>query len=56
MTWDDAASHCQQSLHHLENMNHDILVSWRESDDEVMHNYAKEFDLSRAETDKVCFK
>ncbi|XP_062267282.1 NBAS subunit of NRZ tethering complex [Platichthys flesus] len=53
MTFDEALAHMQQSQAHLDTLSHDIILSFRDSQQEQLQSYSRLYDLSRSERSKV---
>ncbi|CAB1457348.1 unnamed protein product [Pleuronectes platessa] len=53
MTFDEALAHLQQSQAHLDTLSHDIILSFRDSQQEQLQSYSRLYDLSRSERSKV---
>lgn len=53
MTWNEVADHLQQSIQHLDLVQHDTITDLILSDDPVLQEYVTEFELSRSEPEKV---
>ena len=51
--WDTVIHHLQQSSDHLGKVDSPTLVSWLESSDLLLQQYARSFDLSRSDPTKV---
>ncbi|XP_077988543.1 NBAS subunit of NRZ tethering complex-like [Glandiceps talaboti] len=53
MTYEGAVNHLQQSQRHLDTLKNELVVSFKNSQKEKEQDYGKEYDLSRAEQDKL---
>ncbi|KAK6490067.1 neuroblastoma-amplified sequence [Huso huso] len=52
-SFEEALNHLQQSLAHLETLNHDFILSLKNSDQELLQKYSNLYDLSRSEEKSV---
>ncbi|KAJ8397644.1 hypothetical protein AAFF_G00436430 [Aldrovandia affinis] len=52
-TFDEALRHLQQSLAHLETLSHSFILSLKNSDQELLQNYSRLYDLSRSDKEKI---
>ncbi|DAA24508.1 TPA: neuroblastoma amplified sequence [Bos taurus] len=53
VTYADALNHLEQSLAHLETLNHSFIISLKNSEQEMLQKYGYLYDLSRSEKEKV---
>ncbi|KAB0380519.1 hypothetical protein FD755_008303 [Muntiacus reevesi] len=53
VTYADALNHLEQSLAHLETLNHSFIISLKNSEQETLQKYGYLYDLSRSEKEKV---
>ncbi|KAL8172891.1 UNVERIFIED_CONTAM: hypothetical protein K2H54_030672 [Gekko kuhli] len=53
LTDEDALSHLQQSLAHLETLSHSFISYLKNSDQTVLQEYGRLYDLSRSEKEKI---
>ncbi|XP_032999018.1 neuroblastoma-amplified sequence isoform X1 [Lacerta agilis] len=53
VTYEDALSHLQQSLAHLETLSHSFISSLKNSDQDILREYGHQYDLSRSEKEKI---
>ncbi|KAJ7341051.1 hypothetical protein JRQ81_004732 [Phrynocephalus forsythii] len=53
VTYEDALSHLQQSLAHLETLSHSFISSLKNSDQTLLQEYGHLYDLSRSEKKKI---
>uniref|UniRef100_A0A670I1X9 NBAS subunit of NRZ tethering complex n=1 Tax=Podarcis muralis TaxID=64176 RepID=A0A670I1X9_PODMU len=53
ITYEDALSHLQQSLAHLETLSHSFISSLKNSDQDILREYGHQYDLSRSEKEKI---
>uniref|UniRef100_A0A4W3IP51 NBAS subunit of NRZ tethering complex n=1 Tax=Callorhinchus milii TaxID=7868 RepID=A0A4W3IP51_CALMI len=53
ISYKEALDHLQQSLAHLETLNHSFVVSLKASDQDQFSNYYRLYDLSRSERSKL---
>ncbi|KAJ1077714.1 hypothetical protein K5549_011041 [Capra hircus] len=54
VTYADALNHLEQSLAHLETLDHSFIISLKNSEQETLQKYGYLYDLSRSEKEKVC--
>ncbi|MGH0150882.1 UNVERIFIED_CONTAM: hypothetical protein FKN15_036300 [Acipenser sinensis] len=52
-SFEEALNHLQQSVAHLETLNHDFILSLKNSDQELLQKYSNLYDLSRSEEKSV---
>uniref|UniRef100_A0A674I865 NBAS subunit of NRZ tethering complex n=1 Tax=Terrapene triunguis TaxID=2587831 RepID=A0A674I865_9SAUR len=53
VTYEKALNHLQQSLAHLETLNHRFISYLKNSDQEMLQKYGHLYDLSRSEKEKI---
>uniref|UniRef100_A0A8C4W7S3 NBAS subunit of NRZ tethering complex n=1 Tax=Gopherus evgoodei TaxID=1825980 RepID=A0A8C4W7S3_9SAUR len=53
VTYEKALNHLQQSLAHLETLNHRFITCLKNSDQEMLQKYGHLYDLSRSEKEKI---
>nr|XP_048701495.1 NBAS subunit of NRZ tethering complex isoform X1 [Caretta caretta] len=53
ITYEKVLNHLQQSLAHLETLNHRFITSLKNSDQEMLQKYGHLYDLSRSEKEKI---
>lgn len=53
VTYSDALNHLEQSLAHLETLDHSFIISLKNSEQEMLQKYGYLYDLSRSEKEKV---
>ncbi|XP_072498758.1 NBAS subunit of NRZ tethering complex [Notamacropus eugenii] len=53
VTYEDALSHLEQSLAHLETLQHSFITSLKTSEQDILRHYADVYDLSRSEKAKI---
>uniref|UniRef100_A0A8C3T5M6 NBAS subunit of NRZ tethering complex n=1 Tax=Chelydra serpentina TaxID=8475 RepID=A0A8C3T5M6_CHESE len=53
VTHEKALNHLQQSLAHLETLNHRFIIFLKNSDQEMLQKYGHLYDLSRSEKEKI---
>lgn len=53
VTYADALNHLEQSLAHLETLDHSFVISLKNSEQEMLQKYGYFYDLSRSEKEKV---
>ncbi|XP_053879446.1 NBAS subunit of NRZ tethering complex isoform X2 [Malaclemys terrapin pileata] len=53
VTYEKALNHLQQSLAHLETLNHRFITYLKNSDQEMLQKYGHLYDLSRSEKEKI---
>ncbi|KAJ6653763.1 hypothetical protein lerEdw1_008735 [Lerista edwardsae] len=53
MSYEDALSHLQQSLAHLETLSHSFISFLKNSDQNILQEYGHQYDLSRSEKEKI---
>ncbi|EMP42356.1 Neuroblastoma-amplified sequence [Chelonia mydas] len=53
VAYEKALNHLQQSLAHLETLNHRFITSLKNSDQEMLQKYGHLYDLSRSEKEKI---
>uniref|UniRef100_A0A8D0HP89 NBAS subunit of NRZ tethering complex n=1 Tax=Sphenodon punctatus TaxID=8508 RepID=A0A8D0HP89_SPHPU len=51
--YEDALTHLQQSLAHLETLRHSFIAYLKNSDQDILQKYGHLFDLSRSEKEKI---
>ncbi|XP_036405464.1 neuroblastoma-amplified sequence isoform X2 [Megalops cyprinoides] len=52
-SFDEALNHLQQSLAHLETLSHSFVLSLKNSDQELLQEYSRLYDLSRSDREKI---
>ncbi|XP_075779590.1 NBAS subunit of NRZ tethering complex isoform X4 [Pelodiscus sinensis] len=53
VTYEETLNHLQQSLAHLETLNHRFIAYLKNSEQEVLQKYGHLYDLSRSEKEKI---
>uniref|UniRef100_A0A803TSU4 NBAS subunit of NRZ tethering complex n=1 Tax=Anolis carolinensis TaxID=28377 RepID=A0A803TSU4_ANOCA len=53
ISYEDAMNHLQQSLAHLETLNHSFISYLKNSDQNLLQQYGYQYDLSRSEKTKI---
>nr|XP_056712438.1 NBAS subunit of NRZ tethering complex [Euleptes europaea] len=53
LTYEDALTHLQQSFAHLETLSHSFISYLKNSDQTILQEYGRLYDLSRSEKEKI---